>query len=131
MDAVGLPSLVLVGAAPPLVALALLAVVVVEPAGGLAVELHPASTNAATVGARVSAASLDEWSVLCARIYPRFPSVGFDGSAGYLLEPVGHAQFAAAVPDEGCTTVKKHRLVPAVGGDVVRDRVGDHGVGRA
>jgi len=43
---------------------AVLFVVVEEPAGGPAVELQPASTRAAAAGARASAASLDERSVM-------------------------------------------------------------------
>src|SRR6516165_11714273 len=74
MEAVVLSPLVLVGAAPALVvAVVLLLVAGVVPPGGLAVELHPASTNAAAAGATASAASLDEWSVTKARIDPRFP----------------------------------------------------------
>src|ERR1700757_248549 len=73
MDAVVLSPPELVGPAAPLVVLlALLFVVAVVPAGGWAVEEHPASTNAATAGARASAASLDECSVMWARIDPRF-----------------------------------------------------------
>jgi hypothetical protein len=61
-DAVVLAPLVLVGAAPPPVVAVepLVFDVVVAPPGGLAVELQPATTKAATAGARASAASLDE-----------------------------------------------------------------------
>jgi hypothetical protein len=68
-----LAPLVPVGPAAPLVVVAVLFVVVaVVPPGGLAVELQPASTKATAAGARASAASLDERSVMWSRIDPRF-----------------------------------------------------------
>jgi hypothetical protein len=64
------------GAAPPLVVAVARVVVVVVPAGGLAVELHAVSAKAAkAAGARANATSLDECSVMQARIVPRFPPV--------------------------------------------------------
>jgi hypothetical protein len=60
-DAVVLALVPVVGAAPALVVVvALLVVAVVEPPGGLAVELQPASTKAASAGARAKAATLHE-----------------------------------------------------------------------
>jgi hypothetical protein len=75
-EAVVLALVPVVGAAPALVVVvALLFLAVLAPPGGLAVELQPASTKAATAGARTTAASLDEWSVMWARIATRFPSL--------------------------------------------------------
>src|SRR6185312_3825801 len=52
-------------------------------------------------------------------------------SGAHPLQPVDHAQLAAAVPEDRVATVEEHGLVVAVDGDVVADAVRDHGVGRA
>jgi hypothetical protein len=65
MDAVVLSPLVpVVGAAAPLVVVGVVVVVVVELAGGLAVELQPASRRAVTAGATVRADNVDRWSMM-------------------------------------------------------------------
>jgi hypothetical protein len=76
MDAVVLAPLdPVVGAALALVVALLFVVVVEEPAGGLAVELQPATTSAAAAGATANAASLRRWSKVLTRIVFRSPLI--------------------------------------------------------
>jgi hypothetical protein len=88
-EAVVLALLPVVGVAAALVVALVLLDVAVVPPGGLAVELQPASANAAIAGASAAAANLGERSIMLGRNVPRFPRL--DGktavvaSAGYLL----------------------------------------------
>ena len=103
--------------------------VVVEPPGGLAVELQPASTKAATAGARASAASLDE-SV--SDVGAHHSSIPLGWSHDSAVPQPGTCWSRLVMPSSrprsqrnGVAVVIEHRLVIAVDGDVVRDRVRD------